>query len=209
MIRYIPRPVIPPFRGWSLFAAGDHRTHGPHQLSVAVRRYVGAVPLVTGAIRSERRVGPKQAIDFLPVVDVDIAIHLHAIYGALNQSRTWGEFRRLLPAAEWPAIEQQLFLGEDEVEDEDRSHWEDDEAPFMVDRVRGIDENHYPCVGSEWLGDVGTFPDVLIAAHNKLLIASADRFILWQIPLECGETVASMLRQWGYFVERTDFLEFC
>ena len=58
------------------------------------------------------------------------AVHPHAIYVALNESRTWGEFRRLLPAREWPAIEQRLFLGEDGAEDDDRSHWEEDDAPF-------------------------------------------------------------------------------
>ena len=44
----------------------------------------------------------KQVGDVFVFASVDIAVHLHAIYAALNESRTWGEFRQLLPAGEWP-----------------------------------------------------------------------------------------------------------
>ena len=74
-------------------------------------------------------------LDLVIFADVDTAVHEDAIYSALRESDTWGEFRRRLPAGEWPAIAERLFLGEDEVEDEDRRPWEDDNAPFMRDLV--------------------------------------------------------------------------
>ena len=140
--------------------------------------------------------------------DVDTAVHEDAIYSALRESNTWGEFRRRLPAGEWPAIAERLPLGEDEVEDEDRSHWEDDNAPFMRDLVQGIDDS-YPPVRSEWLGNLEDFPNVLIKAHNEVLVFSPCHPVHWQIPAECAEAVAAMLREGGYLVERADFLEFC
>ena len=146
--------------------------------------------------------------DLVIFANVDTAVHEDAIYSALRESDTWGEFRRRLPAGEWPAIAERLFLREDEVEDEDRSHWEDDNTPFMRDLVQGSDDS-YPPVRSEWLGQLEDFPNVLIKAHNEVLVASPFHPVHWQIPAECAEMVAAFLREGGYLVERADFLEFC
>lgn len=71
------------------------------------------------------------------------------------------------------------------------------------------DDGDYPPVRSEWLGQAEDFPNVLIKAHHETLVASPYRAVHWQIPEECAESVAATLREWGYLVERTDFLEFC
>jgi hypothetical protein len=36
------------------------------------------------------------------------ALYDEAVHGALEEARTWGEFRRLLPAGEWEAIAERL-----------------------------------------------------------------------------------------------------
>lgn len=146
--------------------------------------------------------------DLFAFVSADLAIHLDAIYRALNESRTWGEFRRDLPRGEWQEIEHRLFLSEDEVEEEDRSHWEDDDAPFLRDRVCGLDDTEYPFVDPEWLGDVEDLPNAMIAAHAQILLAPGRRFIYWHIPVEGAELAATVLRHWGYVVEETDYLSF-
>ena len=147
-------------------------------------------------------------LDLFVFADVDTAVHEDAIYRALRESDTWGEFRRRLPAGEWPAIAERLSWEEDEVEDEDRSHWEDDNAPFNRTLVQGIDDS-YPPVRSEWLGNLEDFPNAVITAYNEVLAFSPYHPVHWQIPAERAEAVAAMLREGGYLVERADFLEFC
>lgn len=146
--------------------------------------------------------------DLVIFANVDTAVYEDAIYSALRESDTWGEFRRRLPAGEWPVIAWQLSSGDDEEDDEDRSRWKDDDAPFIRDHVRGIDDC-YPPVRSEWLGQLEDFPNVLTNAHNQVLVASPFHPVHWQIPAECAEMVAAFLREGGYLVERADFLEFC
>jgi hypothetical protein len=150
-----------------------------------------------------RRVG-----DVVVFSSADLAVHLDAIYRALNEARTWGEFREALPPGEWEEIEHRLFLAEDEVEEEDRSRWEDDDAPFERYRVSGVDDSDYPLVDPEWLGDVEELPNALIKAHAKILLALAPRFIHWHMSSECADPAAGMLRHWGYAVEEADYLEF-
>jgi len=148
-------------------------------------------------------------LDLFVFANVDIAVQEDAIYSTLRGPSTWGELRRLLPAAEWSRLTEQLFLAEDEVEPEDRSHWEDDDAPLDRDRLPGYIHGDYPLVHSEWLGKVEDFPNALIKAHYAVLFASPYRSVHWQIPAECAETVAATLRERGYLVERAEFLEFC
>jgi len=146
--------------------------------------------------------------DLVIFANVDTAVHEDAIYTALRESDTWGDFRRRLPAGEWAAIAERISYGDDEADDEDRSRWKDDDAPFLRERVQGIDDS-YPPVRSEWLGQLEDFPNVLIKAHNEVLVASPFHPVHWQIPAECAEMVAAFLREGGYLVERADFLEFC
>jgi hypothetical protein len=147
--------------------------------------------------------------DLVIFADVDTAVHEDAIYSALRESDTWGEFRRRLPAGEWPAIAQQLAWEDDDLEeDEARSQWQDDNAPFVRKLVQGV-EDSYPPVRSRWLGNPEDFPNVLIKAHNEVLAFSPYHPVHWQIPAACAEAVAAMLREGGYLVERADFLEFC
>jgi hypothetical protein len=148
-------------------------------------------------------------LDLFVFANVDIAVHEDAIYSAIRDSSTWGELRRLLPAGEWLALTHDLFEREDEMEDEDRSHWENDDAPLRRDDLPRYDSGEYPPVRSEWLGNAEDFPNALIKAHNQTLIASPFRSVHWQIPEECAESVAATLREWGYLVELADFLEFC
>jgi hypothetical protein len=148
-------------------------------------------------------------LDLFVFADVDIAVHEDAIYSAIRASTTWGEFRRHLPAGEWARLREELFLAEDEVEDEHRSRWEDDNAPLLSEHLPGYDDGEYPPVRSEWLGSVEDFPNVLIKAHHETLAASPYRSVNWQIPEACAASVAATLREWGYLVEQADFLEFC
>ena len=148
-------------------------------------------------------------LDLFVFASVDIAVHEDAIYSAMRAASTWGEFRRLLPAGEWARLREELFHAEDEVEDERRRRWEDDNTPLQRDHLPGYDDGDYPPVRSEWLGQAEDFPNVLIKAHHETLVASPYRAVHWQIPEECAESVAATLREWGYLVERTDFLEFC
>lgn len=145
--------------------------------------------------------------DLVIFADVDTAVREDAIYTALRESDTWGEFRRRLPAGEWPAIAERLSWEEDGAEDEDRSHWEDDNAPFNRALVQGIDDS-YPPVRSEWLGNLEDFPNVLIKAYNEVVAFTPYHPVHWQIPAERAEAVAALLREGGYLVERADFLEF-
>jgi len=147
-------------------------------------------------------------LDLFVFANVDTAVQEDAIYSTLRGPSTWGELRRLLPAAEWSRLTEQLFLAEDEVEPEDRSHWEDDDAPLDPDRLPGYIDGDYPPVCSEWLGQLEDFPNVLINAHNQVVFASSHHPVHWQIPAERAEAVAAFLRAGGYLVERADFLEF-
>ena len=84
----------------------------------------------------------------------ETAMRSHAIQCALSDARTWGEFRRLLPAGEWADLEECLAVDEDD----DCRPWEDDLARFDRALVSEV-------VGS----DYGTW-----AAGRELVVAQDD-----------------------------------
>lgn len=124
----------------------------------------------------------------------EVAVKCHTIQCALGDARTWGEFRRLLPAGEWAVFEECLADGEDN----DSSPSEDDLAQFdgaLVDEVMGSDYGTWPDDGNNWL------PITILVEHSKHI-----GFGRWFIDGSQADAVAEALRGAGHQVDRADFL---
>jgi hypothetical protein len=140
------------------------------------------------------------------------AIRSEAIHGALEESKTWGEFKSRLPEGEWDTVEERLSEhygypddGEDDEADEDRPRWEDACAPFSAEEIPGFSDGDYPPWLQQCLDEV--LPAEVLAqyAERKSSIFNGD---FWFIPNERADEVAEALRQRGYEVEEAGFLRF-
>ena len=145
---------------------------------------------------------------------VDHAIYADAVHGALQEAKTWGEFRRLLPEGEWETVEErlseafgdELLQREDEEENEDEPaperHWENDAAPFTMSDVPGLDEGDYPAWRQADMEEV--VPEDLLEAFGKIEASPNGPF--WLVPHENAAALADALRLRGYHVEEASFL---
>jgi hypothetical protein len=117
------------------------------------------------------------------------------IRAALENSATWGEFRRALPEGEWDDIFQDHY---DDAEEESP----DDDKPFHSDDVPGYAEGDYP----EWLQQVQLdwFPPELIAKYGGDVGSTVLSGPVLDLPAERAEEIAAELRAMGHTVEETD-----
>lgn len=110
---------------------------------------------------------------------------------ALDQSRTWGEFRKSLPAGEWDTEFAESF---DEVPSDD--------DPFAADSVPGFADGDYP----EWLlqTQLDWFPKELSAKYGGELYRTTLNGDALLLPADRIEDIAADLRALGHTVERTE-----
>ncbi len=117
------------------------------------------------------------------------------IRAALENSATWGEFRRALPEGEWEDIFQDYY---DDAEEKSP----DDDKPFDSDDVPGYAEGDYP----EWLQQVQLdwFPPELIAKFGGDVGSTVLSGPVLDLPADRAEEIAAELRAMGHTVEETD-----
>ena len=117
------------------------------------------------------------------------------IYKALQESKTWGEFRRNLPEGEWEDRFQVYF------EDREEETPADDE-PFDADAAPGYTEGDYPA----WLAQeqLGWFPPELIREYGGDVANSVLNGEFLDLPSDKAEQIAEDLRAIGHTVEPTD-----
>lgn len=120
------------------------------------------------------------------------------IWKALQESTTWGELRRNLPAGEWDDYFQPHF---DDYEEEAPA----DDEPFQSADAPGHQEGDYPA----WLAQeqLDWFPPKLIEKYGGDVGPSVLNGEFLELPASAAEQIAEDLRVMGHTVERTD-LEF-
>lgn len=117
------------------------------------------------------------------------------IRAAIEESTTWGEFRRALPPGEWDSYFLEHFEDcEEEVPDDDQA--------FDSDDVPGYAEGDYP----EWLQQVQLdwFPPELIAKYGGDVGSTVLSGPVLDLPAERAGEIAAELRAMGHTVEETD-----
>lgn len=118
------------------------------------------------------------------------------IRAALENSATWGEFRRALPEGEWEDTFQDYY---DDAEEEPPA---DDVAFVVNDAVPGYADGDYP----EWLRQVQLewFPKELIAKYDGEVGETVHNGPALDLPGDKAEEIAEDLRALGHTVERSD-----
>lgn len=134
------------------------------------------------------------------------ALFIDQIHRAIEDSATWGEFRKRMPAGEYQRLYEDIYSSDPEVlaEDEDAREPRDDE-PFSHE-VPGYSDGDYP----PWLAQQQHryLPrDVLEEFATE--DSSALNGPFWRIDPARTELIVERLRGLGYKVERRDDLKFC
>ena len=133
---------------------------------------------------------------------VEGALYADAVHGALEEAKTWGEFRRLLPAGEWETVEEILSSQDDDLDPECRRWWEEDASPFGMEDIPGLSDGYYPAWRQADMEEI--VPEDLLRAFGKSECSPNGEF--WLVPHENAEGLAEALRLRGYHVEETSFL---
>ena len=141
------------------------------------------------------------ANDGLVVQSVEDAIYQDAIQGAIEEAKTYGEFRRLLPEGEWENVVDRLSTPE-ECEDADELWYEDPafdwNTPFDCQLIAGFCEGDYPAWAQAEMDAV--LPEELLEKYATST-SSVHNGPYWHIPHESADALIADLRALGYRVE--------
>jgi len=109
---------------------------------------------------------------------------------ALENSKTWGEFRANLPSGEWEQNLELCFVD-----------FPADDKAFDTDDVPGYVDGDYP----QWLKrtQLDWFPDDLIEKYGDRQTSVLNGEML-DLPASKAEEIAVELRAMGHSVEKTD-----
>lgn len=144
--------------------------------------------------------------DYLVFVPPERALFVDQIHHAIQESTTWGEFRRRMPASEYQRLFEDIFSTDPDVlvETED-AHEPADEELFTSDCVPGFSDGDYP----PWLA-----PEQDSYLPSELLREFAtqkESFLnggFWALDPARAELIVKKLQSLGYTVERRDDLNF-
>ena len=138
------------------------------------------------------------------VQTVEDAMYDHAVNVAIEEAKTWGEFRRLLPGGEWIKVYNRLIV-ERGYDDEERQNlqWADDSAPFDPNQICGFPNGDYPRWAQQRMHEI--VPRDILARFGQWT-ASVHQGMFWLIPHENAKALANALRERGFHVEPTPFL---
>jgi hypothetical protein len=134
------------------------------------------------------------------------ALLVDQIHRAIEESKTWGEFRKRLPAGEYQRLYKDIFSSDPEVigEDEDAREPGDDET-FSSESVPGYSDGDYP----PWV--VQELHRYLPCEVTKEFAIRKDTFVNGSYPHLDGakiQLVVRRLRSLGYTLEHRDDLKF-
>jgi hypothetical protein len=134
------------------------------------------------------------------------ALFVDQLRRAIEESRTWGEFRRRMPAGEYQRLYKEIFSTDPDVIAEAEDAREPaDEEPFTSDRVPGFSDGDYP----PWLAPEqdSYLPSELL----RELATRADTFLngsFWRLDPKNVALIVERLSVLGYRVERREDLKF-
>ena len=153
----------------------------------------------SGGRRPEKRlfytVGPTGGLVF---AEAGRVLKVAGVYRAIEDSRTWGEFRKALPLGEYERIAQILKdCGDGELPD--------DSDVFNAEMVPGFCDGDYP----PWLEQEmeSLSPWEVIERFGRREQTSFNGSF-YHLDPEHGEEIIRVLRQHGYVVEEADDLTF-
>lgn len=143
---------------------------------------------------------------YLVFVTPERALLIDQLHHAITDSKTWGEFRRQLPAGEYHRLFKGQFSTDPEVLAENECAREPHDAePFNSDRVPGYSDGDYP----PWLAQEldRHVPDMILrefATRESSFINGS----FWRLDATRTEEVVERLVRSGFRVERRDDLMF-
>ena len=156
------------------------------------------------SVRSMKRSGRKLLYRVVPhnggvvFAEPERAEFVASLHRAIEKSRTWGQFRKAVPAAEYSDIVRRSFddMGEPRPRSSD---------PFHGEQIAGWSDGDYP----PWLQsemDLLLPKDVLEDHGDR-----EDTFLngsFWMIPSENLEAICADLKALGWELKRAQRLEF-
>ena len=134
------------------------------------------------------------------------ALFIDQVHRAIQESTTWGEFRKRMPAGEYQRLYEEIFSSDPDVLAEAEEAREPaDDKPFTSGCVPGFSDGDYP----PWLA-----PEQDAYLPSELLrefATRADTFVngsFWRLDPKNVALIVERLRVLGYRVERREDLKF-
>jgi hypothetical protein len=123
---------------------------------------------------------------------------------ALEESRTWGEFRRAIPASEFKEIKTGMRERNEYTAAEVRAIVADDQ-PFDAGTVPGVEDGEYPRLIASDQNSI--LPPTIFEKYAKHW-GSFNCTDIWRIEVESREAIVADLTALGYEVIERDDLDF-
>jgi hypothetical protein len=132
------------------------------------------------------------------------AMFVDQLHRAIEESKTWGEFRRRLPAGEYEKLFAEVFgTDPDAIAKDEYAQEPADDAEFSSDFVPGYCDGDYP----PWLAtrQHRYLPAEVLREFGRQE-SSVLNGLFWQLDPAKAELIVTRLRSLGYTVERRDDL---
>jgi hypothetical protein len=127
-----------------------------------------------------------------------IAEWVDQIHRALRHSKTWLQFRKLMPPDEYTRLMKEQFDEDDEPRPADR-------AKFEASMISGVGDGDYP----PWLAQrMAEWIPLHLLEKYATYEASRLNGDFWEIPEDDAESLANELRELGYTVTEMPDSEF-
>ncbi len=143
---------------------------------------------------------------YLIFTSLERALFVDQVHRAIQESTTWGEFRKGMPAAEYQRLFEDIFSSDpDAIAEDENSREPKDEEPFSSDCVPGFSDGDYP----PWLA-----PERDAYLPSELLETFAtreDTFVngsFWRLDPKNVASIVERLWVLGYQAQRRDDLMF-
>jgi len=133
------------------------------------------------------------------------ALHVDQIHRAIEESNTWGEFRKRLPAGEYHKLYEEQFSFDPEVMAEDDSAREPGDSDVFPHDVPGYSDGDYP----PWLAQEQERylpPEVLKDFATRANTFANGSF--WRMDSAQTRLIVARLASLGYKVEQREDLKF-
>jgi hypothetical protein len=143
---------------------------------------------------------------YLVFAPPDRALYVDKIHRAIEESMTWGEFRKRLPAGEYQKLYEDRFSDDPDIleESEDAREPADDE-PFSAEYLPGYSDGDYP----PWVApEQGRYLPREVLKEFATRGNTSVNGSFWRLDTDQATSIVERLTNLGYKVERRDDLKF-
>jgi hypothetical protein len=143
---------------------------------------------------------------YLVFASPERALYIDQIHRAIEESNSWGEFRKRLPAGEYHALfEGQFSTDPEEIEEDEDLREPDDDDGFTSECVPGYSDGDYP----PWLAqEQGKYLPAEILEEFATREQSVINGGFWRVDAAWAQLIIERLTSLGYKIEEREDLKF-